>query len=389
MRKFWKVGRWVLLGAVAVVLVVISLMKTPIPVDVAAVSRGHMIVAVEAEGVTRVRDRYVVAAPVSGRLKRTDLEEGDLVRKGDLLTTVYPAPVNAAQRQEIESNIDALEASQRRAEAELKALVEQLTQARRESDRMDNLYDEGAVSKQQLEQANLQVSQLEQQISAAEQAVQAAEAQANAAKSGRAAYYGGDHEGIPIRSPADGSVLRISEESERVVMAGTPIMIVGDPKGLEIVVDVLSTDAVSIQPGDRILVDGWGGEDTLEGLVRYIEPSAFTKYSALGIEEQRVNVIGMFQKYPELLGDGYRVIARIVTWEGSDVLQIPASALFRAGADQWAVFTIRHGTASRELVKVGHRNTMTVEILDGLSADDEVILHPPNDVEDGSSVKSR
>ena len=166
------------------------------------------------------------------------------------------------------------------------------------------------------------------------------------------------------------------------------MLAVGDPKGLEIVVDVLSTDAVKIEPGARILIEGWGGDTTLNGVVQYIEPSAFTKVSALGIEEQRVNVIGLFTDFPERLGDGYRVVARIVTWEGDSILQVPSSALFRDG-DGWATFVMQDGAAVKRTVKVGHRNSFTVEITEGLKEGDHVILHPSNQIEDGVKVAER
>ena len=387
MRSFWKYFRWVLLGLVVVGLIVVSLLPKPIPVDIAEVSRGEMIVAVEAEGVTRVRDLFLVAVPTSGRLSRIELEEGDLVKEGSIVTTIYPTQMNPAQRSELEAQISSIEALKQSSEANVESLKDQLAQARREERRLKELLDAGAISRQQYEQAQLAVDGLEDQLESAKFAVRSTAKQVEAAKSGRAAY-GENTAGIPVKAPASGSVLRVFEESERVVMAGTPVMAVGDPKGLEIVVDVLSTDAVKIEPGDRIIIDGWGGNKTLEGIVRYIEPSAFTKISALGIEEQRVNVIGMFSEYPDMLGDGYRVVARIVTWEGKSVLHVPASALFRNG-DDWAVFVVQGGTATRSSVTVGHRNSFEVEVVEGLSEGDQVILHPSNQIEDGVQVERR
>ena len=382
-----KYVRWILAGIVVVGLIVVSLLPKPIPVDMAEVSRAEMIVAVEAEGVTRVRDLFLVAAPVSGRLQRIELEEGDIVKEGTQITTVFPAQVNPAQQAEIEARIDAIEASKQSAEANLAGLKNQLVQAQREEERLKELLDAGAISRQQAEQAELIVKSLEEQVESAGFAVQSTAKQAEAAKTGRSAF-GGNTAGIAVKAPASGSLLRVFEKSERVVMAGTPLLAIGDPKGLEIVVDILSTDAVKIEPGDRIIVDGWGGDKRLEGIVRYIEPSAFTKISALGIEEQRVNIIGMFSEYPDMLGDGYRVVARIVTWEGKSVLQVPASALFRDG-EVWAVFVIEDGNAVQRSVTVGHRNSFEVEVVEGLSEGDQVILHPSNQIQDGVGVEER
>ena len=379
--------RWIVPLIIVGGLIVLSLLPKPVPVDLATVSRSSMIVAVEVEGVTRVRDLFLVAAPVSGRVKRIELQEGDQVSEGSAITTVFPAQINPAQRSELEAQISSIEASRQSAEANVSALKNQLTQARREADRLKGLLESGAVSQQQYEQSTLAVKSLEDQLEGAQSAVRSTAKQVEAAKSGRAAY-GGNTAGITVSAPSTGSVLRVFEESERVVMAGTPLIAIGNPKGLEIVVDVLSTDAVKIEPGDRIIIDGWGGDKQLEGIVRYIEPSAFTKISALGIEEQRVNVIGMFSEYPDKLGDGYRVVARIVTWEGNNVLQVPSSALFRDG-DNWGVFVVEDGVARHRLVITDHRSAFDVEITEGLSEGDQVILHPSNQIEDGVGVEGR
>ncbi|MCB0713046.1 MAG: efflux RND transporter periplasmic adaptor subunit [Ignavibacteriae bacterium] len=382
-----KYLRWIVPLLIVGGLIVVSLLPKPVPVDIANVSRSNMVVAVEVEGVTRVRDLFLVAASVSGRVKRIELKEGDQVSEGSPITTIYPAQMNPAQRSELEAQISSIEASQQSTEANVEGLKNQLTQARKEEERLKNLLDAGAIAEQQYEQAELAVKTLADQLESARYAVRSTAKQVEAAKSGRAAY-GSNTAGINVVAPASGSVLRVFEESERVVMAGTPLIAIGNPKGLEIVVDVLSTDAVKIEPGDRILIDGWGGDKQLEGIVRYIEPSAFTKISALGIEEQRVNIIGMFSEYPDKLGDGYRVIARIVTWEGADVLQVPSSALFRDG-ESWGVFVVEDGTAHKRTVTIGHRNAFDVEVIEGLSEGDQVILHPSNQIEDGVGVEGR
>ena len=193
---------------------------------------------------------------------------------------------------------------------------------------------------------------------------------------------------IELRSPVPGRVLRVVEKSERVVTAGMPLIVVGDPEKLEVVVDLLSTDAVKVRPGMTVLLENWGGEGALRARVRTVEAAAFTKLSALGIEEQRVNIIADFVDPPGLLGDGYRVEARTILWEASDVLKIPASALFRSG-EGWAVFALEQGRARKREVRIGHRSHFEVELLAGLEEKTEIIIHPANTIEDGARVETR
>ncbi len=388
MKAFWKRFRWVLLGLIILGLIAVSLIPKPIPVDTAEATISDMTVAVEAEGVTRVRDLYMVAAPVSGELQRIELKEGEIVQRGTFLTSILPAPLNPAQQTEVEARIDAIEATKKGAEANLKALQAQLAQAQKERERLKALFEEGAVAQRDTEQAQLAVKSLEEQVEAAQSTVRSTEMQAEAIRTARAGYSTQQSGAVRITSPVSGTILRVFEKSERIVLAGTPIAAVGDPKGLEIVVDILSTDAVKIEPGARIIIDGWGGDEQLEGVVRYIEPSAFTKVSALGIQEQRVNVVGLFSTYPDKLGDGYRVVAKIVVWESDNVLQVPGSSLFREG-DNWATFVIEEGVAKKRTVKVGHRNAFDVEIVEGLSKGDRIILHPSNQIQDGTTVEAR
>lgn len=388
MKSFWKWFRWVLLVIVVGGLIAVSMIPSPVPVDVAAVSSGEMVVAVESEGVTRVRDLYVVAAPVAGRLKRIDLDEGDVIREGTEITRIFPAPMGPAGQAELEARIESIEASGKSAEANLQSLVSQREQAKKDLSRTRELFDQGAVARRELDQAELAVNNLNDQVEAARYAIRSTEAQVEAAKAGRVAYGEKDVSPVTISSPASGTVLRVMERSERIVAPGTPLVAVGDPKGLEIVVDVLSTDAVKIEAGARMIIEGWGGDENLEGIVRYVEPSAHTKYSALGIEEQRVNVVGLFSSYPDRLGDGYRVVARIVTWESPSVMQVEGSALFRDG-EGWAVFVVDEGVARKRSVRVGHRNSFQAEVLEGLKEGEQVILHPSNQIEDGAQVEAR
>ncbi|HKV38831.1 MAG TPA: HlyD family efflux transporter periplasmic adaptor subunit, partial [Blastocatellia bacterium] len=193
---------------------------------------------------------------------------------------------------------------------------------------------------------------------------------------------------VNLRSPISGYVLRIVEKSDRVLAPGSPVLIIGDQAKLEVVVDVLSTEAVKVRPGAEMLLDGWGGDHTIRACVRTVEPEAFTKVSALGIEEQRVNIVGDFVDPVDRLGDGYRVEARIIVWQSSNVLEIPSSALFRHGLE-WSVFVLESGHARRRPVQVGHRNPLQAEILGGIKEGDRVVLHPTNQLDDGSRIEVR
>ncbi len=380
-KQLWKRILWIIVGLVFVGLIVVSLLPQPLPVDAEEVIKGPLHVAIEAEGKTRVEELFVVTAPVTGLLKRIGLEEGDSVGTGMTIASITPPPADRMQRSELEARIGAIEANREALAANVQQVRSQLEQAQTEANRMKQLRADGAVSQQTLENAQQTVTSLLKSLEAAEARVRSAENEKRVAESGRMAY-SGSGQPVNVPSPVRGRVLRIMEENERVVMAGTPLLSIGDPNGLEIEVDVLSTDAVKITPGDRIVIEGWGGEEPLEGRVKYIEPSAFTKISALGIEEQRVFIIGEFLEYPKKLGDGYRIVASIITWEADDVLKVPASALFR-DEEGWGVFVVDGGIVHKKSVKTGHRNSFEVEILEGLQAGEKVVIHPSNQVEDG------
>ncbi len=377
-------------GVVAVVaVIVVALLPNPEPVDIDTVTRDTMRVTIETEGKTRVFDRYVISAPISGRLRRPTLEEGDTIGKGMPVAAIEPPPVDALQQQEMEERIAAAEAAVHQAAADQASAKAQLQQATRERDRLQQLVDAGAVARQDFERGSNAVDVAEQQQQAAAARVRAAQADLAGLRAGRAAYLGsGSSRMVTLTSPAAGEVLRVYEKSERLVPAGTPLVEVGDPNGLEIVIDVLSTDAVRIRAGDPVIVEGWGGDAPLHARVKYVEPSAFTKVSALGIEEQRVNVIAGFTQPAPELGDGFRVDANIVLWQGDDVLQAPSSALFRDGTG-WAVFAVRDGTARKTTVTVGRRSAFEAQILSGLSKGDEVIVHPSDQISDGVRVERR
>jgi HlyD family secretion protein len=357
---------------------------TPVPIEVATVARGPLRVTIDEEGRTRVRDRYVVVAPVAGRVSRITLEAGAPVARGTVVAELSAAPLDPRGRLEAAARLRAAEDAQRASAAAVTEARAGLAQARRNRVRAESLFSMNALSVDQREQAALAETTAVQRFEAADFRGQAAAhdvEQARAAVSGTTGV-------LRLLSPVRGRVLRIPEKSERVVAAGTPLLELGDPTRLEIVTDLLSEDAVKVRPGDRIIVDDWGGDRSLEAHVRLVEPAGFTKVSALGVEEQRVNVIADLDETPPQLGDGYRVEARVVLWEGAAVLKVPASALFQEG-DRWAVFVVREGRARRQVVQVGRRSTLEAEITDGLTAGDQIVRHPTDKLADGVRVAAR
>lgn len=388
-----KRTRWILIAAgVALVLVVlfIAMPGSALEVEVTRIERDTLRVAVTEEGRTRVRDRYVVAAPVAGRLARMAVEEGDPVEEGSLVARLYPTPEGARTVGVSRAQVAAAEARRQEAAARVEEMQTRAEQLEREAARSRTLAADSIISQQELEQNELAAASAQRQLVAARAALGAAEADLEAA---RAALTGADPqraggEAIAVRAPSAGQVLRVLEESERVVPAGTPLVEIGDAEGLEVVVDVLTEDAVPIRPGDAVRIAQWGGERPLHGRVRRVEPDAFTEVSALGVEEQRVNVLADLTSTPPALGSGYRVEASIVTWTGENVLTVPTSALFQEDG-AWHVFAVEDGEAVRRLVRVGHRSAEAAEVVEGLSEGDEVILFPSDQIEEGVSVEPR
>jgi HlyD family secretion protein len=383
----------------------------PIAVDVTEVRRGPLVVTVDEEGETRVRERYVVAAPTSGRLLRIVLDEGDPVAAGQAVASIEPAPLGPRDLAAAQARLEAAQATERAASARMARAEAALAQARRDAARAERLHRAGTISDDAREKARLaETSALREheearyaadaalhEIEAARAVLIAAGAGTAASGSSAEAAPSGDDGGPPCtggvpcveaRAPVGGQVLRVLEESERIVVAGTPLLEVGDPAALEVVSDLLSRDAVRVTPGARVLVEDWGGPGALEARVRRVEPSGFTKISALGVEEQRVNVISDLVAPEPRLGDGYRVEVRIVVWEGADAVQVPASALFRLG-DEWAVFVVEGGRARRRIVAVGELGSFEAEIREGLAEGEVVVLHPSDRLRDGARVARR
>lgn len=389
------------IAALAVVGLLVWLFRpTPVLVDVGRVERGTLLVTVDEEAETRVRERFAVAAPVTGRLERIALDEGDAVERGTVVARVHPIPLDPRALAEAQARLEAAVAMEREAEARVHRARAALEQARRSARRARELAAAGALSDEARERAELEALTGAEELEAAEFAARAARFESRAARAALMAAGEpvspadglvrpcGDRDSncLELRSPVKGRVLRVLEESERIVAAGLPVIELGDPAEIEIVVDVLSTDAVKVKAGAPVLIENWGGDEVLRGRVRLVEPSGFTKVSALGVEEQRVNVIVDLPERPESLGDGYRLDARIVVWEGADVLKVPAGALFRYG-EAWSVFVVEAGRARRREVEIGQRSAREAELKSGLREGDLVILHPSDQVEDGVRIE--
>lgn len=442
-RRRWRPGRkWLygLIGLGGIGLAGLALRPAPTLVDVVTVKQADLQVSVEAEGKTRVRDRYVIAAPVDGRLARIDLDAGDQVSANAIVARIDPLPLTSEVKQDqarlqalraeiagvetlrpkpealnqAQARIQVAIAAQHQAEAQLAQAEASWQQAQRELRRANDLLAQGAISQQDQESAALAATARQQERQANQQALEAAKAEVTDARNAYRqlqaeqqdpnyridvyqaeidqvqadlARLADDASRTAIPSPVSGQVLRVMEPSARYVSAGAPILEVGDPNNLELIIDVLSTDAVKIQPGDRIEVNHWGGDHTLTARVAYLEPSAFTKVSALGVDEQRVNVIGEFTDTRVPLADGYRVDTQIVVNTVPNALTVPVSAVFPCDPGT-CVFVIKHQRAQLQPVTVGPRNTFDTVIETGLIAGDRVIAYPES-VAAGNRVTAR
>ena len=374
-------------AALASVVGWMALREPPLEVDIGTVRRGALQVTVDAEGKTRVRNRYVVTAPVTGRLERIDIPEGTPVRAGDVVARIAPVPLDAQAVRQATARLAATRSLTRDAETRVRQARATLEQERRAAGRIDRLVRAGALAERELEDAQLTVRLREEDLAAAEARSRAAVAEVDQARAALIALSGGQPgTRVLVRAPAEGCVLRVPERSERVVAVGTPSVEIGDPTALELVVDVLSSDASRVRPGAIAMVDSWGDGESLTGRVRRVEPAAFTRVSALGVDEQRVNVVIDLPHPPPGLSDGYRVETRIGVWEGADVTIVPVSALFRQDQD-WAVYLLRGGRAELTRVAIGEQNATGAQVLDGLRAGDEVVLFPSDQIKSGRRVR--
>ena len=376
---------------VALLVVVTALRPSPVSVEVMGTRHGPLRVTVDAEGKTRVRDRFIVAAPVTGKLGRIGWRRGDEVRQGELIARIDPlpmAPLDPRQLAEAKARIAAAEQLKREADATVEQVHANYEQAQREFVRAERLIETGDTSRQDFERIRNAEQLSRQQLEAARFRARAAASDVEVVKAALLAVEQAGQSGNSavaiVRAPIAGRVLRVIEESERVITAGMPLVELSTPR-LEIAIDALSVDAVKVKPGMPVLIEGWGGEPALSARVRLIEPSGFTKVSALGIEEQRVQVIADFVDREVPLGDAYRIEARIVTWEADQVLLAPLGTLFRN--DQgWSAFIVENRVARRRDLEIGHRGAFEAEILKGLQEGERVIVHPSNQIVEGSRV---
>ena len=368
----------------------------PERVETGEAAQRLLRITVEEEGRTRLKERYRLHAPVAGYLRRIELDVGDSVARGETLALIDPLPptvLDPRARAEAEARVAASRASLARAEATARQFEEEAELAAEEFHRREELLQRKLIPRAEFDQARARMRALEAAAEASESAVEVARFELDAALA--ALRYSGEvdaeqpAETVSLRSPVDGRVLKVEQESAGVVTAGQLLLEVGDPRQLEVEVEVLSRDAVRIEPGGRVLFERWGGGEELEGVVRTIEPTGFTKISALGVEEQRVLVITDISSPPaawQRLGDGYRMEAAFIVWEREDALTVPASALFRRD-DGWAVFVVEDGRARLRAVSTGQSSGLLTEITAGLSAGETVIVHPGEGVGDGKRVE--
>ena len=399
MMRVW-LRRLVLLLLVAGVAggVYIAFRTKPVLVDVATLKRGPMQVTIQAEGIARVRDVYTVSSPIAGHLQRVRPEEGDPVKADEtVIASIRPLDppfLDTRARNEAAATAAAARSAVNLAQAELDSAQTALALATSEFERMTKLAGQNFASESQLERAESEVKLKRAQVASAEANVRLRQAELASAEARLVQPSDIDQPPnsedccIEITSPVDGIVLKVLTRSEQAVAAGTKIAEVGDPQNLEIAIDLLSEDAVRLNPGGKALITDWGGEATFTATIRRIDPAAFTKVSALGIEEQRVNALLDPDTVPQGLGHDYRVYARLIVWSGEDVLTVPIGALFRAGGD-WAVFSVENGVARLRKIEIGHMNESRAEVTGGIENGATVVLYPSDLLADGSPVERR
>lgn len=397
----WK--RW--LGIIGVFVVVALLVaygfrEQPVAVEVAAAARAPLRVTIEEEGKTRVTDRFLVSTPVAGFARRIGLEVDDPVKRGQLIVVLEPearrSPVlDARTRAEAEARVRQAEAALAEAMSHVPSARAEATYWETQYSRVEKLQRSGDLAREVFDKARADRQRAEAALVSAERAVAVANAELDAARVALTQPTRMDlrppGDLVPVTAPVAGRVLRVVHKSEGPVNPGDPLVELANARSLEIEVEVLSADAVRIPPGAEVVLERWGGEAPLEGKVRTVEPTAFTKVSALGVEEQRVRVIAAITSPEEewqRLGDGYRVEASFVVWKADDVLQVPASAIFRYQGG-WAVFVKDGNRARRRAVKVGQRNGLAAQILEGLEAGEQVVRHPDDTIEENTLLEVR
>ena len=381
-RIKWIIG----LAALAALVAIVVMRPDVVAVDVVSVERGPLTVTIDEDGITRIRNHAEIAAPVTGRLLASNLRAGDAVTRGQVVARITPAPLDERSRRQAEAALAAAQAMRAQAEARVRQADVMLAEARRNRSRADRLGDAGALSARSVESAQSEERVRERELDAARAGAEAAtqgESQARltllgAGSSGAAGV-------VAVRAPIGGRVLRLVEEHERVVPAGTPLMEVGAGE-LEIVVDVLSSDAARVRVGSRVMVNVTGAAG-FTAVVSRVEPSAFTKVSPLGVEEQRVNVIAALDSAPVGLGDRFRVSTSIVLWSAESALTVPSTSLVPTD-EGWGVYVVEGGRARLRMVSLGQTGVRAVEVLSGINVGDVVISHPDERIKAGIRVAS-
>ncbi len=394
----WR--KWIpyLIGLALLAAIVAGLMPKAIEVETARITTGPLTVSILEEGKTRIRHRHVISPPVFGFLKRIELRAGDPIEAGKtVLAHIQAEPasfLNPRAKAEAEARLKAAQASRMRSESDLERARAALDLAKKERARAEVLKSKGAISAKEWDAMDNQFTLLSRELRTAEFAMQVASFEVTQAEAALQQAQGSGAESsepLKIVAPVTGFVLNVMEENARIVAAGTPIMEVGDPNDLEAEIELLSSDAVGVRPGAEVSIEQWGGDKPLRGSVAVVEPGAYTKVSALGVEEQRVKVrVNFADALPssQPLGDRFRVEARIITWNQAQVLQVPTGALFRRGGD-WMTFIVEGGHARSVKVQIAHNNGTAAEVRSGLNQGQTVILHPPDSLVEGAAVKPR
>ncbi|WP_395339410.1 efflux RND transporter periplasmic adaptor subunit [Ningiella sp. W23] len=399
-KRHSRIVLWLAIALVLLLAIGYSFRPTTVLTDIQQVSKNDLVISVTEEGRTRIHDTYVLSAPVTGNLRRIESEVGDEVTLSDTVVAIIepidPAFLDPRTEAQAKADVEATASSQTLAQAQVEQVEAELEFALTELNRMRELRVNNSVSQRELDTAERVYKTTRAELATAQAALQMRVFEHERAKA-QLMSPAADQAPVPecdcinITSPVDGKVLTILNKSEGVVQAGTPLVEIGNPRQLEIVVELLSFDAVNVEIGQRAIISNWGGQSDLEGVVSHVEPIGFKKISALGIEEQRVNVIIDFTSDYEQharLGHGYQVDVTIVLNEIKDVLTLPISALFRENQD-WAIYAVVDGEVEKRIVELGQRNNFHAELLSGLEQDESFILHPNDQTVDGAKVKQR
>ncbi len=398
--KWQRFALWGVLVLTLLAGLVYAFRPQAVPVDLVLVERGPMIETVDEEGETRVRDVFVLSAPIGGRLRRIELDVGDqVISDQTVVAQIEPADpdfLDVRSESEAQAAVQAAGSAQELARAELDEAAAELAFVLAELERARQLIRKGTISQRALDEAERAFKTRRAAVATAQARLRMREFELKQARARllspvETQSTHGTCECVPITAPVGGRILRLLRESEGVIQAGDPLAEIGDLDDLEIVADLLSSEAVRVESGQKVIIDEWGGGAPLAGVVRRIEPYGFTKVSALGIEEQRVNIVIDFTDPTarrQRLGHGYRVEVRVVLWEGAEVLKVPLTALFRDGP-HWALFAAEEGRARRRHVELGHRDGLAAEITRGVEAGTRIVLHPSSRIADDTLIAPR